>query len=154
MRLSVHRRSQETKWSSSAHLLIAHPASLTMVVAVMTSRPSIWVRSVCETTLRASRTAAYSLSSSGAVPSASPQADASLGSDPHSAGDAARAADRMRPSAAGKTRNPVVPASARTAGLLASCPPDTARSVPRSPAPEDPEARPAYAHRVGPPEWP
>jgi len=37
------------------HLLIAHPASLTMVVAVMTSRPSIWVRSVCETTLRASR---------------------------------------------------------------------------------------------------
>src|SRR5215472_9245289 len=46
MRLSGHRRNQETKWSSVCHLLISHPASLMMVVAVMTSMPSIRVRSV------------------------------------------------------------------------------------------------------------
>src|SRR5438034_10597727 len=45
MRLSGHSRSQETKWCSVSHLLISHPASLRMVIAVMTSRPSIRVRS-------------------------------------------------------------------------------------------------------------
>ncbi|HTA87030.1 MAG TPA: hypothetical protein VK729_12225, partial [Silvibacterium sp.] len=34
MRLSGHSRSQETKWSSSFHLLLSHPASLRMVAAV------------------------------------------------------------------------------------------------------------------------
>src|SRR5437016_6840174 len=46
MRLSGHSRSQETKWFSVCHLLMSHPASLMMVVAVMTSMPSIRVRSV------------------------------------------------------------------------------------------------------------
>src|ERR1700740_255003 len=46
MRLSGHSRSQETKWCSSSHLLISHPASLRMVAAVTTSMPSTWVRSV------------------------------------------------------------------------------------------------------------
>src|SRR5438445_2171615 len=46
MRLSGHSRSQETKWSSVFHLLISHPASLMMVVAVITSILSIRVRSV------------------------------------------------------------------------------------------------------------
>src|SRR5436853_6090746 len=46
MRLSGHSRSQETKWSSVFHLLISHPASLMMVVAVITSIPSITVSSV------------------------------------------------------------------------------------------------------------
>src|SRR5271165_5319615 len=46
MRLSGHSRNQETKWSSSFHGLISHPASLRMVVAVTTSMPSTWVRSV------------------------------------------------------------------------------------------------------------
>src|SRR5260370_32175857 len=45
MRLSGHSRSQETKWCSVSHLLISHPASLMTVVAVMTSMPSIRVRS-------------------------------------------------------------------------------------------------------------
>jgi hypothetical protein len=46
IRLSGHSRSQETKWSTFFHLLISHPASLRIVVAVMTSMPSIWARSV------------------------------------------------------------------------------------------------------------
>src|SRR5258705_9763891 len=40
MRLSGHSRNQETKWSSVTHLLISHPASLRIVVAVMISIPS------------------------------------------------------------------------------------------------------------------
>jgi hypothetical protein len=43
--LSGHRRSQETKWCSVFHLLISHPTSLRIVIAVITSTPSIWVRS-------------------------------------------------------------------------------------------------------------
>ena len=46
IRLSGHSRNQETKWSSVSHLLISHPASLRIVVAVMTSMLSIRVRSV------------------------------------------------------------------------------------------------------------
>src|SRR6202790_4666165 len=46
IRLSGHSRNQETKWSSVTHLLISHPASLRIVVAVMTSMPSTRVRSV------------------------------------------------------------------------------------------------------------
>ncbi len=46
MRLSGHSRSQETKWFSVSHLLMSYPASLTIVVAVMTSMLSIRVRSV------------------------------------------------------------------------------------------------------------
>src|SRR6202008_3581349 len=46
MRLSGHSRSQETKWCSVSHLLMSYPASLTIVVAVMTSMESIRVRSV------------------------------------------------------------------------------------------------------------
>jgi hypothetical protein len=38
--------SQETKWFSVFHLRISHPTSLTAVIAVMTSMPSISVRSV------------------------------------------------------------------------------------------------------------
>src|SRR6266481_648979 len=41
IRLSGHRRNQETKWSSVSHLLISHPTSLRIVVAVMTSMLSI-----------------------------------------------------------------------------------------------------------------
>src|SRR5437879_13726358 len=44
--LSGHSRSQETKWCSVFHLLISHPASLRIVIAVITSIPSIRVRSV------------------------------------------------------------------------------------------------------------
>src|SRR5882672_10684893 len=44
--LSGDSFSQETKWFSVFHLLISHPTSLTTVIAVMTSMPSIWVRSV------------------------------------------------------------------------------------------------------------
>src|SRR6266581_5920427 len=43
--LSGQSRSQETKWPSVFHLLISHPASLMIVIAVMTSMPSIRVRS-------------------------------------------------------------------------------------------------------------
>src|ERR1700751_304897 len=46
IRLSGHSRSQETKWCSVFHLLISHPASLRIVIVVVTSIPSIWVRSV------------------------------------------------------------------------------------------------------------
>jgi hypothetical protein len=38
IRLSGHSRSQETKWSSVFHLLMSHPASLRIVVAVMIAR--------------------------------------------------------------------------------------------------------------------
>lgn len=44
--LSGHNRSPETKWSSARHLLMSHPASLMTVGAVLTSIPSIRVRSV------------------------------------------------------------------------------------------------------------
>ena len=37
--LSGHSRSQETKWCSVFHLLMSHPTSLRIVVAVMTSIP-------------------------------------------------------------------------------------------------------------------
>src|ERR1700736_2600661 len=43
--LSGHSRSQETKWCSVFHLVISHPASLRIVIAVITSIPSIRVRS-------------------------------------------------------------------------------------------------------------
>src|SRR6266849_1749370 len=43
--LSGQSRSQETKLPSVFHLLISHPASLMIVIAVMTSMPSIRVRS-------------------------------------------------------------------------------------------------------------
>src|SRR5215467_13017953 len=45
-RLSGQSRNQETKWCSVFHLLISHPASLRIVIVVVTSIPSIWVRSV------------------------------------------------------------------------------------------------------------
>jgi hypothetical protein len=37
IRLSGHSRNQETKWSSVSHLLVSHPTSPRIVVAVMTS---------------------------------------------------------------------------------------------------------------------
>src|SRR5207244_13375179 len=43
IRLSGHGRNQETKWCSVFHLLVSHPASLTIVIAVITSIASIWV---------------------------------------------------------------------------------------------------------------
>jgi hypothetical protein len=43
--LSGQRRNQETKWSSVRHLLMSQPASLIAVGAVITSMPSIRVRS-------------------------------------------------------------------------------------------------------------
>jgi hypothetical protein len=46
MRLSGHSRSQETKWFLVSQLLMSYPASLMIVVAVMTSIESIRVRSV------------------------------------------------------------------------------------------------------------
>jgi hypothetical protein len=46
IRWSGHRGNQETKWCSVIHLLISHPASLRIVIVVVTSIPSIWVRSV------------------------------------------------------------------------------------------------------------
>jgi hypothetical protein len=62
IRLSGHSRSQETKWSSVFHLLISHPASLRIVVAVMTSMPVNLgqVRTGHAESPRASRTAAHS----------------------------------------------------------------------------------------------
>src|SRR3982075_154252 len=45
IRLSGHSRSQDTKWLSVFHLLISDPASLRIVIAVVTSIASIWVRS-------------------------------------------------------------------------------------------------------------
>jgi hypothetical protein len=44
--LSGDSFSQETKWFSVFHLLISHPTSLAIVIAAMTSMPSIWIRSV------------------------------------------------------------------------------------------------------------
>ena len=44
--LSLHSRSQETKWFSVCHLLVSQPASLMTVIAVITSMLSILVRSV------------------------------------------------------------------------------------------------------------
>src|SRR5467141_1917996 len=85
---------------------------------------------------------------------ASLPADWHLGSDPLFAEDTARSADRTRPSASGKTRNPLVPASAQTADLLASYLLDCARSPPRWPSPGNPETQPAYADGVRPSEWP
>ena len=40
IRLSGHRRSQETKWCSSSHLLMSQPTSLITVTAVRTSIPA------------------------------------------------------------------------------------------------------------------
>src|SRR6516164_503305 len=53
--LSGHRRSQETKWSSVRHLLMSQPASLITVDAVITSMPSIRVRSTPVIRNKASR---------------------------------------------------------------------------------------------------
>jgi len=50
----------------------------------------------------------------------------------------------------GKTHNLPALASARTVSLLASCPPDTAGFVLRSPSPEDPTTQPVYGDRVRP----
>src|SRR5205807_44586 len=81
------------------------------------------------------------------------RADGHQGAHPPAAGDSAPAADRNWRSAAGKTRNPLVPVAAQTAGPLASCPPDTAQFVPRSPSPEDLAMQRAYGGRVRRPEW-
>src|SRR6266566_1583640 len=69
------------------------------------------------------------------------------------AADTARLVDRTRASASGKTRNHPAPASAQTTGLLASCPPGSARSRACSPSPEGHETQSAYADRVRRPEW-
>ena len=65
----------------------------------------------CEIVLRAGRTGAHSPSfSSGAVLCAFPLADWFHGFGPLTVGDTAGAADRTRPSAAGKIRTPPAPA--------------------------------------------
>src|SRR6516164_11215711 len=102
----------------------------------------------CETTLPASRTVAYSLSSAGVVPCVFLPARGPFGCDPLAAGDTARVADRTRTSAVDKTRNHPVPAAAQTANPVASCLPDFARSAPRWLSPEDLVAPPAYGDCV------
>jgi len=146
--LPRHSRSQETKWCSVCHLLISQPASLRIVVAVM--MPSIGVRSLPvmrNNSVRKSNCGAFPFFflsrsfrfSSGRL---APWLRSSL-----FAGDTAQAGDRTWPSAAGKTRNHPVPASAQTADLLASCPRDSARSAPGSPSPANYGKQPAYGDR-------
>src|SRR5262252_10770424 len=156
MRLSGHNRNQETKWCSVSHLLISHPASLMMVVAVMTSTQSICVRSVPVIRNNRSRKSncglfpffflsrsfRFSFGRGVAWLRSSLCSRYWLSCRSHSAFDA------------GKTRNHPVPVSVQTADLVASCPPDCAQSAPHWPSLEDPERLPAYADHVGLPEWP
>jgi hypothetical protein len=105
--LSRHSRSQETKWSSVFHLLISDPASLRIVIAVMTSMPSMRVRSVPvmrNNPVRKSNRGLlpfFFLSRSLRFSSGS----VALRSGLPSAGDTVQAVDRTRPSASGKTSN-------------------------------------------------
>src|SRR5215469_14484904 len=135
--LSGDSFSQETKWFSVFHVLISHPTSLTIVIAVMTSMPAIWVRS-CETNLSANQIVDCP-SFSCAVPCRSLPVEWLAGSDPLVARGSAPDADRTPLFASGKTRIPPVPAAAETADPLASCPPEPARSPPRWPQSGNPD---------------
>src|SRR5215471_8825506 len=148
--------SQETKWFSVFHLLISPPTSLRTVIAVMTSMPSIRVRSVPvmrNKSCRRSNCGVLPFSSSFVL-SASLSAEWPLDSDPPFAPDTAPVADRTRRFASGKTHIPSAPAAAQTADRLANCPPAPARSPLRWPSPEHPDTPPARVHRVPHPESP
>src|SRR5437588_11984967 len=97
------------------------------VVAVMTSMPSMRVRSVPvmrNNPLRKSNRGLLPLFYLS-HPCASPPAVGHPGCDPLSAGDTARAGDHTLLSAAGRTHSHPAPASAGTANLVASCLPDS-----------------------------
>jgi hypothetical protein len=104
--LSGQSLSQEIQLFSVFHLLMSHPTSLRMVIAVITSTRSIWLRSVPLLRNNSARKSNCGLfpfflwsrffrAFCGIVP---------LGCDPLVAQDIARAVDRTPPSASDKTR--------------------------------------------------
>src|SRR5256886_2428187 len=150
MRLSGQSRNQETKWFSVCHLLMSYPDSLMTVVAVMTSMPSMRVRSVPVMRNNPSRKsncglfALFFLSRPWRFSSG-------------------RGAPWLRSSRCWRycwswrshsaicfwqlTGHPV-PVSRQRANPVASCLPDSAQSAPHSLSPGDPETQPVYFIRI------